>query len=967
MKRTRIVLLATLVALCQLATDAAPLSRVTINLQDIEIRELVRVLGQQAGVNVFTDPAISGTASLHVADLPLEDALRAMLEPRGFTLRKYEIPGDTPAIGYLVYDPAVARRIFVRYDNGLLTLDVQRFQLGDILAEIARESRRSIVPVGDVSTQLTLAIYHLPLDEALSQIAMASGFRLMLDGRDDSAVFRLVPFSEIQDSKSTVPAIRPSYEITRLPDSRVKIRAVDAPLRELLMAVGEAGSISVVVSSDVEGTSTAFLNAMEPDAAVRNLAQQAGLRIMTDQDVLVVSKTSSNYLSLRVADGKAFLDAYEVPVREALTRLAVAGGLPALTFDPSVEGLLSIHLADLEPGVAFRLAAEGRNLRVEERAGGLRVTDPSKEKRLRILQQAGVVSLDLQNAPFDEALRLFSSRTGLNITSPQGDTPVTVNVQSMPPLEALKVLAEQVHLAPLEEASRVVLTSPALVPTGFATAKVENGLMTVEFRDADLVLVAQTLAQASNTNFVVETGAKGSISGTLENVPFEQGLRTFLASKGYRLRRTTGIYRIASAAMPAAGEPAPNLEVFIDQGKLNVDVTDADLGAVLRQIAEEAGLSLSLYGTVRDRINVILKNEGIETGLSKILAGTRFGFLITDSTLIVGDVAQPGPIAAMMMREEIIPLQYFSAKEVPPLLPAEIPPAQIRVIEAQNSIMIVGRPEMIQKTRAFLARLDRRPTQIQIEGLLVEYRTTDAFTYNLSALGINGIAPNVAQIAPSQGAASFTITDLRNFNNPQFQATITALVEKGDASIRARPSISTVSGREARINVQSQENFRITQPSSTQGVPLVQIQSINSGITLRITPYVSENAGDAVTIDLFFEDSSPGDRTSDGLPAIATRNAQNRIVLTSNRTAVVGGLIREDISHQRGGFPILSQLPIIGALFGKRLSNDRQSTLVFYLTASIITSDTSVAQTFADHGVKVEPEALKPPPSPGSI
>lgn len=947
--------------------------RVTLNLQNIEIRELIRILGQQAGVSIYADPSISGTASLNVENLAFLDALKAIVEPRGYSVQRISVAGDaasvdtavrTGSIRYLVYDPAVARRIFVEMKDGFLTVDIQRFQLSDVLSEIARESKRSIVPSVDATASITLSLNRVPFERALVEIVRSAGFALSVEGEGDSAVYRVVSAAAVLASPDAVQAAQgpmTPYEVTLLDTGRIRVRATDAPLKAVLLAVGKAGGISIVVGEEITATSTAYLDAVTPEEAVTALATLARLRILKEGPVTVVSTTTADRLVIRAEDGTMRVDAYEASVREALTRIAVAGRLPALTFDESVDGTVSIHLGDLAPRHALEKVASARGLRLEERGDVIRITDPAKERRVRIIQQAGLLSFDIQNASLADVVREIGSRTGINITAPRGDTPVTLAIQSLPAPAAIRALADATGLAAVAEADRFRLAPLGTAPRGIARAELIDGRLTIECSDAEIALVARELAAVSGRNFVVETGVSGAVTGRVEGVEFDAGIRTFLASKGYRLRRSSGIYRITSGTLANALEPAPNFEVVYENSRLTVDVTDADLGALLRQVAEEAGYDLALYGAVRDKVNVILRDESIETALAKILAGTRFGYMIRDSTLTIGDISQPGPMAALALREELIPLQYFSAKEIPPLLPAEIPAAQIKVVEAQNAILVTGRPEIIDRTRSFIANLDRRPTQIQIEGLLVEYRNTDAFTYNLSALTVTGVSPDIATLAPSGGAGTFTVTDLRNFNNPMFQASLTALVEKNEAVIRARPSIATISGREARINVQSQENFRVTQPSSTQGVPLVQIQSINSGITLRITPYVASDAGDAVTIDIFFEDSSPGDRTSDGLPAIATRSAQNRIVLRGDRTAVIGGLIRNDVSKSRGGFPLLTQIPVIGSLFGRRLSTDRQSTLVFYITPRLITSDTTVAESFQERGARVESEALNPP------
>lgn len=951
--------------------------RVTLNLQDVDLRELVRILGQQAGVTTYADPAVKGTASINVENLPIDQALSAILRPRGYVIQKFPGEGDDGESRYFVYDPSTTRRLFVEICDGRLTVDIQRFQLSDVLAEIARESKRSIVPFGDASASLTLALQDVPLEDGLEEIAYSGGCKLFIVGRGDTAVYRVVSMTGNDTSiapaaiaVATALAPPPPFELTKLDTGRIRVRAASAPLKDLIAAIAEVGDLSVLIGPEVSGTTTSYLASAAPRDAIQSIASQAGLRVFTQNDVMIVATAQANQLTVQMTDNAVNVLAYDAPVREALTRIALAGNLPALAFDPSVDGTVSLTLSNKKPREALEKIAEARSLRIEERGGSLRITDPAREKRMRIMVQGGLVSMDVQNTPFQEVVKEFGTRTGLNITSPRADTLVSITIQSLPTPASLRAIADAAGLAVAEDADRFRLVAKSAQATGIAKARVTDGLLSLECEDAEISLVVKSLADESGKNFLIETGVAGVLTGKVENLPFEEGLRTFLATKGFRLRNANGVYRIASGTAPQPGaEAAPNFELAYESGLLTLNVTDADLGALLRQIADEAGLDFNLYGTAHEKVNTIIRHVPLDTALARIFAGTKFGYLysLVDSTLSVGDISQPGPMAAMATCDVVIPLKNMPAKDLPALLPPEIPAAQVKIMASQNAILLTGRQEMIQRARTFIAKVDHPPTQVHIEGLLVEYRTTRGYAYNLSTLNITGKPPDIANLAPSQGALSITTTDLKNFNNPQFQGALTALVERGEASIRARPSITTVAGYDASGNVEDQENFRVVQPSASQGVPLVQIQGINSGIKIEATPYVSADASDAVTIEFFFQDSSPGDRTSDGLPAISTRNAKTRVVVKSGHTTVIGGLIRSDDSRNKGGFPILSSIPVVGSLFGRVNTSDRQTELVFYMTPTIVTSDTTVAQSFEAHGAKVEPEALGLPSAPANV
>ena len=54
---------------------------------------------------------------------------------------------------------------------------------------------------------------------------------------------------------------------------------------------------------------------------------------------------------------------------------------------------------------------------------------------------------------------------------------------------------------------------------------------------------------------------------------------------------------------------------------------------------------------------------------------------------------------------------------------------------------------------------------------------------------------------------------------------------------------------------------------------------------------------------------------------------------------MIGGLVDRDQTSTRSGIPILKDIPLLGALFGSRSSNDTRSELFLFLTPHIVVSD----------------------------
>jgi general secretion pathway protein D len=161
---------------------------------------------------------------------------------------------------------------------------------------------------------------------------------------------------------------------------------------------------------------------------------------------------------------------------------------------------------------------------------------------------------------------------------------------------------------------------------------------------------------------------------------------------------------------------------------------------------------------------------------------------------------------------------------------------------------------------------------------------------------------------------------------------------EGRAQLLASPQIMVLDNEKAefkvgsRISVQTQAQTGI---STGTGV-LNSFQYLETGILLAVTPRI--NSGGLVTLEINQEVSEP---TSTGTlanpnPDVATRNAKTSVIVASGESIVLAGLIRENRRRQSDGLPLLSKIPIVGALFGNQTYNRERTELVLVITPKII-------------------------------
>jgi general secretion pathway protein D len=76
-----------------------------------------------------------------------------------------------------------------------------------------------------------------------------------------------------------------------------------------------------------------------------------------------------------------------------------------------------------------------------------------------------------------------------------------------------------------------------------------------------------------------------------------------------------------------------------------------------------------------------------------------------------------------------------------------------------------------------------------------------------------------------------------------------------------------------------------------------------------------------------------------GSPVISTRELSTHLFVRDGQTAVLGGLVSRENDRTRSGIPVLSEIPLLGVLFGSTKNTDNHTELFLFLTPHIVMTD----------------------------
>ena len=290
---------------------------------------------------------------------------------------------------------------------------------------------------------------------------------------------------------------------------------------------------------------------------------------------------------------------------------------------------------------------------------------------------------------------------------------------------------------------------------------------------------------------------------------------------------------------------------------------------------------------------------------------------------------------------------------------------EVRVIADKdtNSLLILATPGDYDVIEAALRKLDVVRRQVLVEVLLAEVILSDDLQFGIdwfirshttsngrTTFGtmntMNALPPGGPVLGTDNAVPAFSPgLQLINLSGAQVRAVLRTFGSEGRAQILASPQIMVLDNEKAeikvgqRISVQTQTQTGV---STGTGV-LNSFQYLETGVLLAVTPRI--NSGGMVTLEVNQEVSEP---TSTGNavnpnPDVATRNAKTSVVVGSGESIVLGGLIREVARRSSDGLPLLSKIPLVGALFGTQSLNRERSELVLIITPKIV-SDTTQAR-----------------------
>lgn len=412
--------------------------------------------------------------------------------------------------------------------------------------------------------------------------------------------------------------------------------------------------------------------------------------------------------------------------------------------------------------------------------------------------------------------------------------------------------------------------------------------------------------------------------------------------------------------------------------KISLDFKDVDLPVLVKFFSELTQKNFMIDEKVKGKVTIFSPSKlSVDDAYRVFLSVLELkGFTAVPS----GEVIQILPVTEVPPDRaiEVYPLANANAEDLVKVLnvvvtrPAQAGQArrgtqpgdfegtvQVLADKPTNALIITATARDLRLVKDVIRKLDTARRQVYVETVIMEASVEGLkqFGNDMTALfGVQTPSQNLTavgglNVAPPSLATFATLTttpiDFSKLSAFNVRAVLTALQNRDDVNILSTPQILTSDNQKAEIVVGENRPFPTGQSQTTGGNTITTIERRDVGITLRLTPQILES--NLVKLDVFQEISAvAGESQAAGSIPLGVvtnkRSATTSVLVQDGQTAVIGGLIRDNITKGERKIPLLGDIPVLGWVFKFRSERTEKTNLLIFLTPTIVKSPKEMAE-----------------------
>ena len=410
-------------------------------------------------------------------------------------------------------------------------------------------------------------------------------------------------------------------------------------------------------------------------------------------------------------------------------------------------------------------------------------------------------------------------------------------------------------------------------------------------------------------------------------------------------------FRTGPNAGTGSGSGAANYSLVIPDNRTNSIIVVGNNAGIERIRGLVAKLDFRIRPEDGGGVYVYYVRHGESEKISNVLNG-----IASESTKSKTQAASPGaapipsPMSGMTAQAALAPSQAVFGGDV-----------KVSADKENNSLIITASKQDYEVVRSILAKIDIPRDQVFVKAIIMEMNADEHTTWGI----------NYYKFANSTGSArtGFITEDVTNLLNPtkdsglvvgfgssdsvdltigtqtftnvpSLMGLVRFLKNHAGGNILSTPQITALDNEEALIEVG--ENVPVS--SNTTNTSTGQTSSIERQdltLKLKLTAFISPDT-DSVRMKIdqqvkqLLNTTVAASEIAKNAISYSKRSIETNIVVNSNDTAILGGLMEDQETESVTKVPILGDIPILGWLFKAKRMDKRKKNLLVFITPKII-------------------------------
>ena len=356
----------------------------------------------------------------------------------------------------------------------------------------------------------------------------------------------------------------------------------------------------------------------------------------------------------------------------------------------------------------------------------------------------------------------------------------------------------------------------------------------------------------------------------------------------------------------------------------NVPVTaefkDTTIVDTMDALSRLSGIPIVVNGTLTDKVTINSDGQPLSVIINNIAKAFDLSYSEHDGMIVISTKENESNKITKTFK-----VNYMDLDEAKADITTFIDSDKISVSPLDNSVTVTGNASAINNVESLLKSKDVKQKQVTLQVKFVELSKSDETKFGANF--VNGHFGELKKGTPW----SFV-----------YDAQMIANGTDNTGKTIARPTVSTVNGKEATINLADRVPILTTTTSNNDTTTTVDYQDV--GVVLKVTPRINEDTG-YVTMSLNPSVSTITGRVQNNnvsAPQISTRSVTTNLRCKSGQTIILGGLLKKDDIQSISKIPFLGDLPILGKLFQYKDHTNDETELVVMVTPIIEDDNSSI-------------------------